>query len=332
MITIAVDAMGGDFGPRETIPAILKFLAIHSDCTILVFGIPQETDTYLAGHSFAERLIFCPVNEVVDSDETASSALRSKKQSSMRLMLNAVNEKRADCAVSAGNTGALVAISRFVLKTMPGVDRPALTAIIPGRKGFTCLLDLGANVECGSANLVQFARMGTAYISVLTGKVQPSVGLLNIGTEEQKGSDDIRLAHAQLKEDRGLSYKGYVEPDRLYDAAVDVVVCGGFIGNVVLKTSEGLVSFVVELIHRAFKRNVLTRIAGLVALPVLERMQRRLNPDMKNGAVLLGLNGIVVKSHGKAQAAAFEKALENAYLLSKGNLINKLHEQIIRTG
>jgi phosphate acyltransferase len=332
MITIAVDAMGGDFGPRETIPAVTRFLSRFPDSSVVLFGLAEEVAPLLIGNSFSGRLVFQHSPQIITSDESASSALRMKKQSSMRLMLNAVQEGQADCAVSAGNTGALVAISRFVLKTMSLVERPALTAALPNSRGFSYLLDLGANIECSSANLVQFAHMGSVYVSVLTGKTNPAVCLLNIGTEELKGSDDIRLAHAQLKEDKSLNYQGYIEPDELYKGRADVVVCGGFVGNVVLKTSEGLVGYVVELIRRAFNRNLLTRAIGVIALPVLERMHKRLNPDLKNGAVLLGLNGIVVKSHGKAQAAAFSKALENAYFLSKGGLLGRLNEQIDRTG
>lgn len=332
MITIAVDAMGGDFGPRETVPAVLHFLSRFPDSSVLLFGLADDVQPLLTGNTVSDRLFFQHTPEVVSSEESASSALRAKKQSSMRLMLNAVQEGRADSAVSAGNTGALVAISRFVLKTMSLVERPALTAALPNTRGFSYLLDLGANIECSSANLVQFAHMGSVYVSVLTGKQNPIVCLLNIGSEDLKGSDDIRLAHAQLKEQGGLNYQGYIEPDELYKGRADVVVCGGFVGNVVLKTSEGLVGYVVELIRRAFNRNLLTRAVGLIALPVLERMHKRLNPDLKNGAVLLGLNGIVVKSHGKAQSVAFGKALENAYFLSKGGLLNRLNEQIDRTG
>ena len=327
MVTIAIDAMGGDHGPRVTVPAALSSLEKNPDLTILLFGNRAKLDPFLHQSTASSRLKVIHTEEVVSCGERSSAALR-KKQSSMRLAVDALNNNDADALVSAGNTGALVAISRYVLKTMLGIDRPALIARLPHISGSSYMLDLGANVECDSENLHQFALMGSAYASSLAGIKSPKVALLNIGSEEIKGNEDIRLANAMLKESQCINYVGYVEGDDLYKGIADVIVTNGFAGNIALKTSEGLLSFVVQIIRDAFQKNLFTRLVGLVALPMLNSLRLAFEPDLKSGGVLLGVQGIVVKSHGKSQQTAFSNAIDGAYLLAKNKLLQQIAEML----
>lgn len=327
MVTIAVDAMGGDHGPRVTVPAVVSSLENNPDLNILLFGSRAKLDPYLNQVNGNSRLTVVHTDEMVASGERVSSALR-KRQSSMRLAIDAVRDQKAQAIVSAGNTGALVSISRYVLKTLLGIDRPALVARLPQLKGASYMLDLGANVESDSENLHQFAVMGSAFAKVMCGVKEPRVALLNIGSEEIKGNEDIRLASSSLKESESINYVGYVEGDDLYKGLAEVIVTNGFSGNIALKTSEGLVGYIGEVIRQEFNRTPFTRLIGMLALPVLERLRMRFEPDLKNGGVLLGVQGIVMKSHGKSQMKAFSRAIDSAYRLAKNDLLQQISDQL----
>jgi len=327
MVTIAIDAMGGDFGPRVTAPAVISSLEKFPDLHIKLYGHRAKLDPYLHQVTASARLEVIHTDEQVTNGEKTSAALR-KRQSSMRLALDAVRSEQAQAMVSAGNTGALVALSRYVLKTLLGIDRPALIARLPNVRGYSYVLDLGANVECDSENLHQFALMGCAYARVMGAGKSPKVGLLNIGSEEVKGNEEIRLANASLKESDVINYVGYVEGDDLYKGVVDVVVTNGFAGNIALKTSEGFVLYVTHTIRRAFAKNIFTRLVGFMAIPILESVRKSFEPDLKNSGVLLGVQGVVVKSHGKSQQSAFCQAIENAYTLAKNDLLDQISDQL----
>jgi glycerol-3-phosphate acyltransferase PlsX len=327
MVTIAVDAMGGDFGPRVTVPAVVSSLKKYPDLNIQLFGNRAKLAPYLQDAVANSRLTIVHTDVVVTSGERISSALR-KRMSSMRMAIDLVREDKAQAMVSAGNTGALVAISRYVLKTMLGIDRPALIGRIPNEHGYSYMLDLGANVECDSENLHQFAVMGSAFCSALSKKKSPRVALLNIGSEEVKGNEEIRLTNANLKHSDAINYIGYVEGDDIYKGLADVIVTNGFSGNIALKTSEGLVRYASVVIRDAFKHSLYSRVIGLFALPLLERLYRNFEPHLKNGGVLLGVQGVVVKSHGKALEDAFGVAISNAYVLSKNNLLQQISDRL----
>ncbi len=327
MITIAVDAMGGDHGPRVTVPAVIGCLEKYPDLQIHLYGQRAKLDPFLNQVTATTRLKVFHAEEIVACAERPSAALR-KRQSSMRLALDSVRDGKAHGMVSAGNTGALVTSARYVLKTLLGIDRPALVARLPNHRGHSYMLDLGANVECDTENLLQFAAMGSTLCKVLDGKAKPKVALLNIGSEEIKGNEEIRLANALLKENDHLNYIGYIEGDDLYRGTADVIVCNGFVGNIALKTSEGMLQYVAEIIRTGFKKNLLTRTLGWLALPVLERIKEGFNPDIHNGGVLLGVQGVVVKSHGKSQSGPFQNAINTAYLLAKNQLLEKVSEEL----
>ena len=327
MVTIAIDAMGGDFGPRVTIPSVLSALEKLPDLNILLYGHRAKLDAYLHQGTASSRLEIIHTDQQVGAGEKVSAALR-KRESSMRMALDAVRDERAQGMVSAGNTGALVAVARYVLKTLLGIDRPALIARLPNIRGHSYMLDLGANVESNSENLYQFALMGDAFARVMGVKGAPKVALLNIGSEELKGNEDIRLANATLKESELLNYVGYVEGDDIYKGVVDVIVTNGYSGNIALKTSEGLIRYVTQVIRQSFSKNLFTRLLGLLAMPILERARQAFEPELKNSAVLLGVQGIVVKSHGKSQQYAFLKAIESAYVLAKNDLLDQISDQL----
>lgn len=310
-VTLALDAMSGDHGQAVVVPAALEALRDHSNLSLILVG-DEATLTRTAGkHGFGERLRVQHASQVVAMDELPSKALRGKRDSSMRVAINLVKSGEAGACVSAGNTGALMATSRFVLKTLPGIDRPAIISALPSRKGFTFMLDLGANAECSAEHLLQFAVMGSVLVSEMEGKQRPRVGLLNIGEEEIKGNEAIQSA-AKLLELSGLNYIGFVEGNDVYMGDVDVVVCDGFVGNVALKTSEGVAKLIGEFMREEFSRNLMTRMAAVVALPVLKAFKNRVDPRNYNGASLLGLNGIVIKSHGSADVQAFRNAINIA--------------------
>ncbi len=311
------------------VPAVLEFLAHDQDCSAILVGREEVLQPFLMHVDVAlkERWSVHHASEVVGMDEPVATALRSKKDSSMRVVANLVKDGRADAAISAGNTGALMAISRFVLKTLPGIDRPAIASTLPTMKGHTYMLDLGANVDCAPEHLLQFGIMGAMLASALEHEERPSVGLLNIGEEDIKGNEVVKRASELLKAS-DLNFIGNIEGDDIYKGTVDVVVCDGFVGNVALKTSEGLARMVSTFLRQEFSRNPLTKLAGLVAMPVLKAFKSRLDPRRYNGASLLGLKGVVVKSHGSADVFAFRHALEQAAEAARQRLPEKIAERM----
>jgi len=314
LITVAVDCMGGDHGPHVTVPAALEFQARLPDVDVVLVGLRDAIDAELAARRAAPgpRLRVHHASEVVTMDEPPAQALRYKKDSSMRVAVNLVKNGEAHACVSAGNTGALMAISRFVLKTLPGIDRPAIASVLPNmRRTNTYVLDLGANVDCTAEHLLQFGIMGAMLVAAVEHKERPSVGLLNIGVEDIKGNEAVKQA-AELLRESGLNFAGNVEGNDIYKGTVDVVVCDGFVGNVALKASEGVAQMMVTTMREEFSRNLVTRLAGLIAMPVLRAFSQRLDHRRYNGASLLGLRGIVIKSHGSADVFAFGQALERA--------------------
>jgi glycerol-3-phosphate acyltransferase PlsX len=306
--------MGGDHGPSVTVPAALAVLDERSDVTMILVGAEQTLLDELrrAGREPGDRLKVRHASEQIAMDEPPANALRNKRDSSMRVAIDLVKAGEADCCVSAGNTGALMAISRFVLKMLPGVERPAIASYLPSQRGRTVMLDLGANVNCTPDHLLQFAMMGAALVGAIDHNDRPSVGLLNIGEEDIKGNEVTKEA-ADLLRASSLNFYGNVEGDDIYKGTTDVVVCDGFVGNVALKTSEGLAQMLAAYLREEFKRNLLTKLAAMVALPVINSFKRRVDHRRYNGASLLGLKGIVVKSHGSADAFAFRFAIERAY-------------------
>jgi len=314
-IRIAVDCMGGDFGLPVTVEASYRFARENADTRFLLTGDTAAIAARLKSlgchdHSWYELV---SASQVVAMDDPVEVALRRKKDSSMRVAIDAVKDERADACISAGNTGALMAISRYVLKTLDGIDRPAIATSIPNQKGSaTTVLDLGANVDCSAEHLLQFAIMGAALVSALYGRSQPSVGLLNIGEEVIKGNEVVKQA-SELLRDSGLNFHGNVEGDDICKGTVDVIVCDGFVGNVALKSIEGLARMISSMLHAEFKRNWLTLLVGGFAMLVLKRFRRRVDNRRYNGAALLGLRGIVIKSHGSADVYAFGCALQRAH-------------------
>ena len=334
MIRIAVDAMGGDVGPAVTFPASLAFLEGHPEAALMLVGQPDA----MAAHPLHTRLLAherCQIvaaSEVVTMDDSIEIALRRKKNSSMRVALNQVRDGAAQAAVSGGNTGALMAIARYVLKTLDGIDRPAIASQLPNAAGrATTVLDLGANVDCTEDHLLQFAVLGSALVAAIDENPSPSVGLLNIGEEAIKGSDMIKKAGRLLRaaSDAGdINFFGNVEGNDIFKGTTDLVVCDGFVGNVALKTSEGLANMIGDFIKAEFSRNILTKAAAIVSYPVLSAFKRRFDHRRYNGAALLGLQGLVFKSHGSADAFAFERALNRAYDAARHNLLERVRERI----
>ena len=329
-ITIAIDAMGGDHGLSVVIPACLHAVQNNSKLKLLLVGDQSQVVRHLRKLDAFDnnQLIVVHASDVVGMDELPSHALRNKKDSSMRVAINLVKEGRAQACVSAGNTGALMATARFVLKTLPGIDRPAIIAELPTMQGRTRVMDLGANVDSCAEHLFQFAVMGSALIQALDGKVHPKVALLNIGVEEIKGNDQVKRTAHMLSECKLINYVGYVEGDHFYSGDVDLVVCDGFVGNVALKASEGLAKLMITVLKESFLQNWWAKLVGLMAKPALAHLKRRMDPARYNGASLLGLNGIVVKSHGGANAIAFQYAIEEAMLQVQNNVVDLVRHQI----
>ena len=326
--TIALDAMGGDHGPKVVVPAALKFAADNPHVALILVGNESTLAGYLKGAPAGQVRVQHATQEVA-MDESPSKALRNKKDSSMRVAIDLVKDGQADACVSAGNTGALMATARFVLKTLPHVDRPAIITAVPSLHGHTHVLDLGANVDCTAEHLFQFAVMGSELVSVVDGIERPKVALLNIGQEEIKGNEQVKQAH-ELLVSSGLNYIGYVEGDGIFLEDLDLVVSDGFVGNVALKCSEGVAKFIGTSLSRQFKRTWYTRLAGLASLPILKDFRRRMDPRRYNGASLLGLRGIVIKSHGGADELAFENAIYIAEKEIEANIPQRIGEQVGR--
>ncbi len=315
MIKLAIDAMGGDFGPSVVVPACINSIRKNKNIHMTLIGDKNVIKKYLATDvldKYSSRLEVDHTDEQILMSDSPSSALRMKKKSSMRLAINKVKDKEADACVSAGNTGALMALSRFVLKTIPGIDRAAIISSLPIVNGKCRALDLGANVDSCAEHLLQFAVMGATIAESVDGIDNPRVGLLNVGVEEIKGNDLVKQTSQLISESGLVNYIGYVEGDYFFLGGADVVVCNGFVGNVALKSGEGMARRVKEVIYSEFKRNIVTRIMGMIAYPVFTRIAKEIDPSKYNGATLLGINGIVIKSHGSANTFAFEVAISEA--------------------
>jgi len=333
-ITVAVDCMGGDHGPHVTVPAALEFRREHPDVDIVLVGLLDAIEAELAAHRAASgpNLRVHHASEVVAMDEPPVQAMRYKKDSSMRVGINLVKSGAAHACVSAGNTGALMAISRFVLKTLPAIDRPAIASVLPNMLGgYTYVLDLGANVDCTPEQLMQFGVMGAMLVAAVEHKERPSIGLLNIGIEDIKGNDTVKQA-AELLRASGLNFHGNVEGDDIYKGTVDVVVCDGFVGNSVLKASEGVANMIVAFLRQEFSRNPWRKLSALIAMPVLQALRARMDPGRYNGASLLGLKGVVIKSHGSADRYAFGQALKRAVEEVRNDVVRRIADQMAGAG
>jgi glycerol-3-phosphate acyltransferase PlsX len=324
-ITVAIDAMGGDHGVHVTVPAALKFIKAHPDVNVVLVGLPDAIEAELkARHGQAgPRLRVHAASEVVTMDEAPQLALKNKKDSSMRVAINLVKTGEANACVSAGNTGALMATARFVLKMLPGIERPAIAKMLPTMRGASCVLDLGANVDCTPEQLYQFGVMGAMLFGALHHSESPTVGLLNIGSEDIKGNGAVKEAGELLRASR-LNFHGNVEGNDIYKGTVDVVVCDGFTGNVALKTSEGLAKMLTQFLKEEFFKSWWRKAIAVVAMPVLLSFRHRMDPRRYNGASLLGLRGIVVKSHGGADRYAFYCALEQALEEARSGVLSRI--------
>lgn len=331
-VRIAIDCMGGDHGPAVTLPAARAFLRHEPEAHLVLVGPRERIDPELQRWPASERdrVQVRHASEVVGMDEPPAQALRGKRDSSMRVAIDLVKTGGAGACVSAGNTGALMAMSRFVLKMLDGIDRPAIAAQLPNRAGgVTTMLDLGANVDCSAEHLLQFGIMGAALVAALDGLERPRVGLLNIGEEVIKGNDVVKQA-AELLRASALNFVGNVEGDDLYKGSADVVVCDGFVGNVALKTSEGLAQMLADMIREEYTRHAFTRAMALLSYPVLKRFKRRVDHRRYNGASLVGLRGVVIKSHGSADAFAFEHALRRACDAVRNGLLERITDNLAR--
>ncbi len=330
-IKVSIDASGGDYGIPVTIAAGVKALGAFADLHLVFVGdassIQAQLDQHPDSKKLAKRFSITHASEVVAMNESPAIALRKKKDSSMRVAINLVKDNTVNACVSAGNTGALMAISRFVLKTIKGIDRPAIMGRIPTMDGHTHMLDLGANVDSTPKALLEFAIMGAIAVKHTENISAPSVGLLNIGEEEMKGNENIKKT-SELLENSNLNYAGFVEGDDIYKGTVDLVVCDGFEGNIALKASEGVASMMGHYLKQAFTKNLFTKIIALIATPVLKDFKASLNPGKYNGASLLGLRGIVVKSHGGADAESFFQAIKEAHLEANAKIIKKIESQV----
>jgi len=328
-VTLAIDAMGGDHGTMVTVPAAVEYLKQFPGDTIVLVGISDaiETELRTLNVQAGAHLRIHPATEVVEMDESPQSALRGKKNSSMRVSINLVKSGEAQACVSAGNTGALMATARYVLKTIPGIDRPAIASYLPTKKGQVCMLDLGANTDCNAEHLLQFALMGSTLVTALEHKPNPTVGLLNIGSEDIKGNEVVKQA-AELLRASDLNFYGNTEGTDIFKGTTDVVVCDGFVGNVALKTTEGLAQMLGGFLREEFSRNLFTKLAGMVAMPVLKAFKRRVDHRRYNGASFLGLKGIVVKSHGSADIFAFRCAIERAAEEAREDMLQHISQHI----
>jgi glycerol-3-phosphate acyltransferase PlsX len=321
--------MGGDLGPRSVVPASIACLAEFPSLHLVLVGQASLLEELIATQPAFDRsrLKIEHASEIVAMDDRPSQALRGKPDSSMRVALELVRSGRANACVSAGNSGALMALSRYMLKTLPGIDRPAMISAVPTQRGFCYLLDLGANVDCSAEHLYQFAVMGAVAVEAL-GIGNPRVALLNVGTEDIKGNQQVKLAATMLQKTTGINYIGYVEGDGVFRGEADVVVCDGFVGNIFLKSSEGLAAMIAARTQALFSQSIFSRLVGFLASPFLRRLQNELAPETHNGASLLGLQGIVVKSHGASDQQAFQSALRLAFTEVRQNLPQRLHGRL----
>lgn len=323
--------MGGDLGPSVTVPAALKALAEFPKLHLILVGDQEQLTQILNAKNIVwdkDRLTIHHATQVVGMDEAPASALRGKRDSSMRVALNLVQQGVAQACVSAGNTGALMATARFVLKMLPGVDRPAILFPIPSSLGVVYMLDLGANVECSAEHLFQFAVMGSILVSATTDNAHPKVGLLNIGSEAIKGTETVKQAANLLQDATDINYIGYVEGNDIYKSKADVVVCDGFVGNVALKASEGVAKLILNITREEFKRNMMSRLAALICMPVLKRVFERTDLNKYNGASLLGLRSVVIKSHGGAKIEAYTTAIRKAIKAAEMNVPEKIRTAV----
>lgn len=330
-VTLAIDAMGGDHGVVVTVPACCDFLEKHADVKIALVGDPELLKQALGKFPKAplERIHIIPASEVVLMDDSIEVALRRKKDSSMRVAIERVKDAKADAIISSGNTGALMAISRYVLKTLEGVDRPAIATAIPNEKGRgTTMLDLGANADCEPIHLLQFAQMANVMVQVVDGTKSPSIGLLNIGEEVIKGNEVVKQTSELLRQSK-LNFYGNVEGNDIFKGTTDIVVCDGFVGNVVLKASEGLAKMMSGLIREEFNRSWLAKLMAFCAMVPLLRVRKRVDHRRYNGAVLLGLRGCVIKSHGSADRFAFGFALDRAYEAAKNRMVERIAQAFV---
>jgi glycerol-3-phosphate acyltransferase PlsX len=328
-ITIALDAMGGDYGPNVVVPSAIHVLKENVDLRVILVGDKERIQHELAALKDApeDRIEIQHASQVVEMDDLPSQALRNKKDSSMRLAINMVKEGKAQACVSAGNTGALMATARFVLKTVAGVDRPAIIVSLPSIHGHTHMLDMGANVDSSAENLFEFAVMGSILTSAVDDVQKPKVGLLNIGEEEIKGNERVKEA-GRLLANSDLNYVGFVEGDDIYKGTADVVVCDGFVGNVSLKTTEGVAQLIAHFVKQEFKKNALTKLAALIAMPVLSSLKKKIDPRRYNGASFVGLQGIVIKSHGNADKLSFAYAIREAIVEVQMNVPQRIKTQL----
>jgi glycerol-3-phosphate acyltransferase PlsX len=328
-LTVAVDAMSGDHGAAVAVPAALSVLACEPDLRLIIVGRGDVVRPLLGAALDDARCRFVEAAEVVTMDERPQDALRRKKNSSMRVAINLVEQGEASACVSAGNTGALLATARFVLGMVPGIDRPAIVSALPSARGHTVMLDLGANPDCNEDHLVQFAVMGAVIAADLHGIRHPRVGLLNVGEEDIKGTESIKAAHRRLT-GSALNYCGFVEGDKIFSDDVDVVVTDGFTGNVALKTMEGLARFIGGAMKEEFTRSPLRKAGALAAKPSLDALKARLDPRAYNGASMVGLQGVVIKSHGGADQVSFANAVRVAVTEARNGVPEQIVELLAR--
>jgi glycerol-3-phosphate acyltransferase PlsX len=319
--------MGGDFGPSVTVPACISAISKHPSLEICLFGREKDILSNLSGNSIPDRLSVYHCDEVILMSDKPSSVLRNKKMSSMRLAIDSHASGNFDAVVSAGNTGALMALGRMIMRTFPAIDRPAICSSVPTEKGFSYMLDMGANVDCRAEHLAQFALMGSVLASVIENKQNPSVRLLNIGEEELKGTESVKLAATMLA-DQKLNYQGYIEASEIFSGDTDVIVCDGFVGNVTLKASEGVAKFIAQLGREEFGRSIWAKLITIAAKPIIDRVLKRIDPENYNGAFFLGLQGVLVKSHGNASAHGFANAIDKTVIAVRQNMIELLEEQL----
>ena len=326
-ISIALDVMSGDNGPSPALIGALKSLKKLPDLEITLVGDEKDIEPFLTkiDLSISDRIKVTHTDEYIKMDEDILTAIRNKKKSSMRIAIDKVKNKEAHACVSAGNTGALMSLSKIILKTIHGIDRPAICTSLPTKKNFMQVLDLGANIECNAGNLFQFAVMGSSVVQSLEISKNPRVGLLNIGSEDFKGKDEIKLA-AEMLNDSNINYVGFVEGNGMFSGDYDVIVTDGFTGNIALKSIEGVAGMIKYFIKSEFQKNIYNKFSAILSLPVMKGVKKKMDPRVYNGASFLGLNGIVVKSHGSADGFSYSNAIQTAYYESKNNLLDKIKE------